>query len=38
MQVEDWRDQFAFLVRNLQMPGGAPNSANDAGTGNTAQD
>ncbi len=38
MQVEDWADQFAFLFRHLQMPGGAPNSANDAGTGNTAQD
>ena len=38
MQVEDWADQFAFLFRHLQMPGGAPNSTNNAGNGNTAQD
>lgn len=24
MQVEDWADQFAFLFRHLQMPGGSP--------------
>jgi prolyl oligopeptidase len=38
MQVEDWADQFAFLFRHLQMPGGAPDSTNNSGTGNTAQD
>lgn len=27
MQVEDWADQFAFLFRHLQMPGGAPASS-----------